>query len=157
MLRQKDTPMPATGAASPAPASSICQVWNRASRNPLPVAGSALGVGALSGFFGIGGGFLIVPGLVFSTGMPMICAIGSSLLAVAAFGLTTAITYGVSGLINWPVAGEYLIGGLAGGMLGMTLAKTLASKKSALNRIFAGLIFAVAGYMLYRNAGVIRL
>jgi uncharacterized membrane protein YfcA len=44
------------------------------------------GVGAASGFFGIGGGFLIVPGLVFATGMPMINAIGTSLFAVGAFG-----------------------------------------------------------------------
>jgi uncharacterized membrane protein YfcA len=48
--------------------------------------------------------FLIVPGLLFSTGMPMIFAISSSLLAVGTFGLTTAISYGIPGLINWPVA-----------------------------------------------------
>ena len=52
---------------------------------------AALTVGMLSGFFGIGGGFLIVPGLLFSTGMPMIFAVGSSLLAVGSFGLTTAV------------------------------------------------------------------
>lgn len=54
----------------------------------LMVSAAALVVGALSGFFGIGGGFLIVPGLLFSTGMPMIFAIGSSLLSVGTFGLT---------------------------------------------------------------------
>ena len=63
-------------------------------------------VGLLSGFFGIGGGFLIVPGLLFSTGMPMIYAVGSSLLAVGASGLTTATSYAFSGLIDWPVAAE---------------------------------------------------
>ena len=47
------------------------------------------GTGLMSGFFGIGGGFLIVPGLMASTGMPMINAIGSSLVAVTAFGLFT--------------------------------------------------------------------
>ena len=46
--------------------------------------------GALSGFFGIGGGFLIVPGLMGATGMPLINAIGSSLVSITAFGLTTA-------------------------------------------------------------------
>jgi uncharacterized membrane protein YfcA len=117
----------------------------------------ALGVGALSGFFGIGGGFLIVPGLIFSTGMPMISAIGSSLLSVGAFGLTTAVTYGLSGLIDWPVVAEYLAGGLGGGLVGMALATSLASRKTALNRVFAGLIFLVAGYMLYRNAAVLGL
>jgi uncharacterized membrane protein YfcA len=157
MLRRKDKKAPSAGAASPAPTGNVCQLWNPATRNPLPVATAALGVGALSGFFGIGGGFLIVPGLLFSTGMPMICAIGSSLLAVGAFGLTTAITYGMSGLIDWPVAAEYLAGGLAGGLLGMALASGLAPRKAALNRIFASLVFVVAAYMLYRNAAVIDL
>jgi uncharacterized membrane protein YfcA len=52
-----------------------------------------VGVGTLSGFFGIGGGFLIVPGIMAATGMPLIFAIGSSLLSVAAFGLITATNY----------------------------------------------------------------
>lgn len=121
-------------------------------RNFALVGITALAVGALSGFFGIGGGFLIVPGLLFSTGMPMIYAIGSSLLAVGSFGLTTAANYATSGLVNWPVAGVYIIGGIAGGMLGTALAMKLAPKRAALSRIFAALVFVVAGYMLYRNA-----
>ena len=58
--------------------------------NAPKLVGYGLGTGAFSGFFGIGGGFLIVPGLIASTGMPMINAVGSSLVAVTAFGLTTA-------------------------------------------------------------------
>jgi uncharacterized protein len=157
MLRRKDKGTQAAGAISPGSTSNVCQLWNPKMRNPLPVASAALGVGALSGFFGIGGGFLIVPGLLFSTGMPMTCAIGSSLLAVGAFGLTTAISYGISGLIDWPVAAEYLAGGLGGGLVGMALATSLALRKAALNRVFASLVFIVAGYMLYRNAAVLGL
>ena len=147
MLRRKDCPPQAAASSEPVLTSS----------NFLSVAGAALAVGALSGFFGIGGGFLIVPGLLFSTGMPMICAIGSSLLAVSTFGLATAVTYGASGLIDWPVAAEYIAGGLAGGLLGMWLATSLASRKAVLDRIFAGFVFIVAGYMLYRNAAAIGL
>jgi hypothetical protein len=87
--------------------------------------------------------------------MPMICAIGSSLLAVGAFGLTTAISYKMSGLIGWPVAAQYLVGGLAGGLAGMALATSLAPRKAALNCVFASLVFVVAGYMLYRTAAVL--
>ena len=116
---------------------------------------AALLVGMLSGFFGIGGGFLIVPGLLFSTGMPMIFAVGSSLLAVGSFGLTTAINYSLSGLIDWPIAAEYILGGIAGGLLGMSLANSLAPRKAALNKVFAGLVFVVAAYMLYRNLGAL--
>ncbi len=119
------------------------------------VAGAALAVGALSGFFGIGGGFLIVPGLLFSTGMPMIQAVGSSLLAVGTFGLTTAANYALSGLIDWVVAAEYIVGGIVGGLIGLRVAVLLAPRKAALNQVFAGFVFVVAAYMLYRNAAAL--
>jgi uncharacterized membrane protein YfcA len=111
----------------------------------------AFAAGLASGFFGVGGGFLIVPALIFATGMPMISAIGSSLLAVGSFGLATAINYAFSGLVDWPVAGEFIVGGIVGGVFGMTLAKHLSTHKNVLNRVFSGLIFAVAGYVLYRS------
>lgn len=111
--------------------------------------------GALSGFFGIGGGFLIVPGLIASTGMPIINAIGSSLVAVAAFGLTTALNYTVSGMVDWPLAAVFIGGGVAGGVVGGYLARALSARKGTLNILFAGLIFVVALYMLWRTAAVI--
>ncbi len=60
-----------------------------------------LAVGVMSGFFGIGGGFLIVPGLIGATAMPLINAIGSSLVSVTVFGLTTATSYAWSGFVDW--------------------------------------------------------
>ena len=54
------------------------------------ILGLGLATGTLSGFFGIGGGFLIVPALMLATGMPIMNAVSSSLVAVTAFGLTTA-------------------------------------------------------------------
>lgn len=119
----------------------------------LRTAVTGLCVGLLSGFFGIGGGFLIVPGLIFATGMPMIYAIGTSLFAVGMFGLTTAANYAVSGLVDWVVAVEYIAGGLAGGLLGMRAAIYLSGRKQTLTRIFAGIIFIVALYMLWRSLG----
>ena len=107
--------------------------------------------GLLSGFFGIGGGFLIVPGLVASTGMPMLNAIGSSLLAVTAFGLTTAISYAFSGFVDWPLAAVFVGGGVLGGLLGTRVAARLSSRKGALNIAFAGLIVVVALYMAART------
>jgi uncharacterized membrane protein YfcA len=127
------------------------ELRGEASGNPTKLIATSFVVGALSGFFGIGGGFLIMPGLLFATGMPIICAIGSSLLAVGFFSLTTSVSYGLSGLIDWPVAAEYLAGGVAGGLWGTRLATRLASHKATLNRIFASLVFIVAIYMLYRT------
>ena len=70
----------------------------RLNRENLPkLLGFGTGTGALSGFFGIGGGFLIVPGLMLASGMPILNAVGSSLVAVTAFGLTTAANYAASG------------------------------------------------------------
>jgi len=108
-------------------------------------------VGLLSGFFGIGGGFLIVPGLLFATGMPLLNAIGTSLFSVGMFGTTTAITYALSGLVNWLVVIEYVAGGLVGGIIGTRLAFFFGAKKNLLTRIFAGVVLIVAIYMLFMN------
>jgi uncharacterized membrane protein YfcA len=110
-----------------------------------------LGAGALSGFFGIGGGFLIVPGLIAASGMTMLQAVGSSLFSVGAFGATTAGSYALEGLIDWRIALLFIGGGLIGGALGATFAARLAKQRGALQRVFAGLVFLVAGYMLWRS------
>jgi hypothetical protein len=108
-------------------------------------------VGALSGVFGIGGGFLIVPGLIGATAMPMLNAIGSSLVSVTAFGLTTAVSYAVSGLIDWPLAILFIAGGALGGLFGIRLARHLAGHKHALTRIFSGVVIAVGLYVIVRS------
>jgi uncharacterized membrane protein YfcA len=115
--------------------------------------GSATGL--FSGFFGIGGGFLIVPGLMASTGMPMINAVGSSLVAVAAFGLTAALNYAASGLIDWGLGAAFIGGGVLGGVLGAAASRRLAAHKGLLNTVFAVLILCVACYMLWKSGPAI--
>jgi uncharacterized membrane protein YfcA len=112
-------------------------------------------VGTLSGFFGIGGGFLVVPGLMVSTRMPIIYAVGSSLVAVTAFGLTTSLNYARAGLVDWALAGVFIAGGVVGGLLGASLATRLSVSKGALNLVFSALIFVVGLYMLYRSLGAL--
>lgn len=113
--------------------------------------------GMTSGFFGIGGGFLIVPGLVFSGGLSMTEAIGTSLFSVGTFGLTTAVSYAVSGLVNWLVVLLYVGGGVVGGIVGTKSCTVLGKRKQALQWVFSGTITAVACYMLYVNLGVLKL
>jgi hypothetical protein len=120
--------------------------------NAGKLVGYGLGAGVFSGFFGIGGGFLIVPGLTAATGMSMINAVGSSLAAVTAFGLTTAINYSLSGLVDWALAFAFIAGGLAGSFGGTRLARHLSKERGRLSIVFAVLIFAVAAYMLWRSA-----
>lgn len=120
--------------------------------NAPKLLGSGAASGLLSGFFGIGGGFLVVPGLIASTGMPILFAVGSSLVAVSAFGFTTALSYATSGLIAWPLAATFIGGGALGSLLGARMATRLAHRKGALNLVLAWLIVVVACYMLYRTA-----
>jgi len=110
-------------------------------------------VGLLSGFFGIGGGFLIVPGLMLATGMPLINAVGSSLVSVTAFGLTTAASYAWSGLVDWLLAFLFIAGGVFGGFIGIKLAHRLAGHKHALTLIFAGVVIVVGIYVIARSIG----
>jgi uncharacterized membrane protein YfcA len=119
--------------------------------NMPAVVGLGLATGTLSGFFGIGGGFLIVPALMLATGMSIMNAVSSSLVAVTAFGLTTATSYAWSGLVSWPLAGLFVAGGVAGGLIGTRSARLLAARRGALNLVFAAVIIAVALYMLARN------
>jgi uncharacterized protein len=121
--------------------------------NAPKLAGYGIGAGMLSGFFGIGGGFLIVPGLMAATGMPIANAVASSLVAVTAFGLTTAASYAFNGLVDWLLAGLFVGGAVLGGVLGNRLSHALGLRRGALNIVFALAIFAVASYMLWRSLG----
>jgi uncharacterized membrane protein YfcA len=105
-------------------------------------------VGLFSGFFGIGGGFLIVPGLVLATGMPVRAAIGTSLVAITAFGAATALSYAISGFVDWTLAGLFVIGGVAGGIAGVRSGAVLARRKHALNVLFAILVIVVGLYIV---------
>jgi uncharacterized membrane protein YfcA len=108
-------------------------------------------VGALSGFFGIGGGFLVVPGIIAATNLPLIFAIGSSLVSVFAFGLTTAGNYALSGLIDWPLVAYFISGGFAGGLAGRALAERLSGSKGALSKIFAIVVALVGAYVVWKG------
>jgi uncharacterized membrane protein YfcA len=110
----------------------------------LPI---GLGVGLAAGFFGIGGGFLIVPGLMLATAMPLSFAIGTSLVVVTALGLTTASSYALSGLVDWHVTGLLVAGGIAGTGAGIMLGRLLGERAGLLERMFAVIVMAVGLYV----------
>jgi hypothetical protein len=111
-------------------------------------------VGLLSGFFGIGGGFLIVPALIFATGMPLRYAMGTSLVAVAAFGATTATNYAISGMVDWQIAGFFIFGGAIGGLVGVGASKILGKSTNGLNYIFSAVVVGVGAWIVYQ--GILR-
>ncbi|MBI4723697.1 MAG: sulfite exporter TauE/SafE family protein [Rhodomicrobium sp.] len=131
---------------------SEVQLTYISARRLLPrLVGYGAAVGALSGFFGIGGGFLVVPGLIAATDMPMLAAVGSSLVSVTAFGLTTAANYAVSGLIDWKLAAIFIAGGFAGGVFGGRAAQRLSADKQTLKLVFAAIVAAVGVYVVIRG------
>lgn len=120
----------------------------------LKLAPLGLLTGLAAGFFGIGGGFLIVPGLMAATGMTLASAAASSLLSVALFGAATSTNYALSGLVDWPVAGLFILGGAAGGWVGLKGAGVLAGRALLARRLFAGLVLLVAAYVAWRALGL---
>jgi len=112
---------------------------------------TGFGVGLLAGFFGIGGGFLIVPGLIMATRMPLRIAVGTSLVVVTALGLTTATSYALSGYVDWLLVGLMVVGGIIGAVIGIPLGKRLASRKRAMELGFATLVIAIGGYVILRG------
>ena len=123
----------------------------RLNRGMTPrIVASGAGVGVAAGFFGIGGGFLIVPGLMWATGMTLAAAQATSLLSVAAFGASTAVNYSLSGLVDWGVVAAMGVGGAAGTMAGLPLSKRLGDNAALGRRLFAGLILIVAVYVAYK-------
>lgn len=119
----------------------------------LRLAPAGLATGFAAGFFGIGGGFLIAPGLMAATGMTLASAAASSLASVSLFGAATSANYAASGLVDWRLFGLLVAGGAAGTLLGEPAARALASRTALASRLFAGLILVVAAYVAWRAVG----
>lgn len=105
--------------------------------------------GFSSGFFGIGGGFLIVPALVYSAGMEIDQAVGTSLLVVGTFGMLTAFRYGLSGNLLYSVSLFYIIGGVIGGVIGAKI--SIGMPRDTLRKVFSIIIILVGIYVLLRT------
>ena len=103
--------------------------------------------GFAAGFFGIGGGFLIAPGLMAATGMTLANAAASSLVSVVLFGAATSASYAVAGLVDLPLAAALIAGGAVGALAGKPLAQALAAHAALARRIFAVMILCVAAYV----------
>ena len=143
--------MAAVGVSMLRPRTAVVRPEPRLNWAMSPRVGLAgVGVGSASGFFGIGGGFLIVPGLMASTGMSLATAQATSLVSVAAFGATTAGNYALSGWVDPGLVGAMTMGGVVGTLAGLPLARRLGSNAALGRTLFAGLILIVAAYVAFR-------
>src|ERR1700684_43059 len=86
----------------------------------LIILGMGLGVGFLSGLFGVGGGFLLTPLLVFY-GIPSTVAVGTTLSHVTASSVSGALAQWKKRAIDFKMAGVMLVGGLIGTLFGVWL------------------------------------
>ena len=120
-------------------------------RHPLLVAAAATAVGLITGFFGVGGGFVVVPALVLILGFDMPAAAGTSLVVIAinsAAALASRATRG--GLqMDWVVIIGFTVAAVAGVLAGGHLTGRVSPRH--LNVAFTVLIVAVAGYTLARS------
>ena len=109
-----------------------------------------LGAGVLSGLFGVGGGFIIVPALVVFSGMGMQRAIGTSLLVITLISAAGTASHLLAGKdLTLFTAGVFTIGSVAGLFAGSSLAQRLAGP--TLQKVFAIAIVLVALYVLFRT------
>jgi uncharacterized membrane protein YfcA len=108
-----------------------------------------LGLGVVTGFFGVGGGFLIVPALTLLLGLPMRLAVGTSLTVIAMSSSAGLLGYLSGGQVDWPLTILVSFGAVAGAVVGGRLAGTVPER--SLRRGFAGLVTVVALYLVYRN------
>ncbi|KGN39020.1 sulfite exporter TauE/SafE family protein [Knoellia subterranea] len=107
---------------------------------------AATAVGLLTGFFGVGGGFLLVPALVLALSFPMPVAVGTSLLVIA-INSATALLSRVSTIgtdLDWPLIAGFTAAAVVGSLVGGKVAARIPAK--VLSRTFAGLVLAVAVY-----------
>ncbi len=114
----------------------------------LAAAGAAAGL--LSGLFGVGGGFIIVPALLYVTGMSIHRAIATSLLVIfliSAAGVLASVLHGQ----QFPMPLSALFVG--GGFIGMLIGNATRSKLngSALRKTFAVAMWTVGLYLLVKN------
>ena len=116
----------------------------------LRLAPLGLAAGLAAGFFGIGGGFLIAPGLMAASGMTLAHAGASSLVSVALFGSATSISYAAAGKVIWPLFGALIAGGAIGTIIALPLVRRLEQRAVLARRLFAALVVAVALYILLR-------
>ncbi len=116
---------------------------------------TATAVGLLTGFFGVGGGFALVPALVLALGFPMPVAVGTSLLVIAvnsATALAARLGSG-AGHLDWTLVGLFTAAAVAGSLVGGRLTSRVDPRH--LTTAFAALLVLVALYTGARSLGVV--
>jgi len=108
------------------------------------VLAAGVAVGFLTGFFGVGGGFVIVPALVLALGLPMQTAIGTSLLVIAINSAASLAARAGNAHFDWELIVPFTLAAMVATTIGKRVADRVPNR--TLSRAFAVLLLAVAGY-----------
>lgn len=117
------------------------------------VAPVGLGTGVLTGFFGVGGGFVIVPALVLLLGLPLTLAVGTSLLVIALTSAAALAAHLASGSIDWLIATTFTSAAVAGALAGRRVGALVNPQR--LGQLFALLLVAIAVFLVAANASAL--
>ena len=117
--------------------------------SPVAVAAVALGVGVLTGFFGVGGGFVIVPALVLALRLPMEQAVGTSLMVVALNSTTSLASRITTAHVDWDVVVPFTLAAMVATLVGKRVADRLPARQLKVG--FAALLVLVAGYTAWQS------
>jgi len=101
--------------------------------------------GFLSGFLGVGGGFIRMPALVYLIGVPTVIAVGTDLMSVLFSGAYGCFTYGIKGRVELIAAFFMLIGASIGAQIGATAVKYI--KGYGIRLLFA-IMIVCAGFSI---------
>jgi uncharacterized membrane protein YfcA len=118
-------------------------------RTALPVLAAGVVVGFLTGFLGVGGGFVIVPALVLTLHYDMPSAVGTSLLVISLNAAVALLARGGQDDFHWAVIVPFTIAAVAGSTGGKRIADRVSSDH--LTRGFAVLLLLVAGFVLLQR------
>jgi hypothetical protein len=115
----------------------------------LKVLLTATGVGLLTGFLGVGGGFLVVPALVLALGLPMSYAAGTSLVVITITSASALVVRAGTGAHpNWDVVALLTAVAVVGGWAGARMTARIDTHK--LQAAFTVLLVLIAGYSAWR-------
>lgn len=117
---------------------------------PVAVPAAGFGVGLLTGFLGVGGGFLIVPALTLLVGLPIQRAIGTSLLVIAANSAAGVASHLTRGEVPLGLAAAFTAAATLGAVVGVRLASGLPPAR--LRRAFAAFVVLLGLFLLAKNA-----
>lgn len=122
--------------------------------HPVQLVAAATAVGLLTGFFGVGGGFAVVPALVLALGLSMPVAVGTSLLVISLNSATALASRIENGLtVDWVTIGAFAAFAAAGSLVGARVAARLPHR--TLSLAFITMLVGVGLYMAATNIPLI--